>query len=279
MPGSLEGLRVLVPETRELDLFASMLEAEGAAALRCPLVRILDLDDTAAAEAWIDALTAGQFQDVVWLTGEGLRRLLDIAERKGDRAAFVGALGRVRSITRGPKPARALRELGYTPGLAPSAPTSQGVVDALAHEAIAGRTIGVQLYPGADGLPLLTALRGRGALLFPVTPYRYAPQADAGLVANAIRDMVEDRIHMVAFTSSPQVDRLVEVAREEGLEEALRQALGRIIVAAVGPVVEERLHRHGVTHVHRPDSSFHLKPFVRAIAASWTQGEHRGEGV
>ena len=117
MTGALDGLTILAPESRELNLFAQLLEAEGAVAVRCPLVQILDLDDVAEAEAWIERLIAGAFQDVIWLTHEGLRRLLPIAERNG-RRAFVEALGRSRMITRGPKPARALRELGLRVGLA-----------------------------------------------------------------------------------------------------------------------------------------------------------------
>src|SRR5262245_38921248 len=154
MAASLNGLTILVPECRELDFFAELLKSEGATALRCPLVRIRDLEDTAECEIWIDQLIAGAFQDVIWLTGEGLRRLLSIAERRGRRAPLVEALGRVRAIIRGPKPARALGEIGLAPHLAASPPTSQGVLDVLAKEEIAGRSIGVQLYPGEGGLPL-----------------------------------------------------------------------------------------------------------------------------
>ena len=148
MADALSGMRILVPESRELDLFAAMLEAEGAQALRCPLVHILDLEDMHEAQGWITRLVAGEYQDVIWLTGEGLRRLLAIADRCDCRAPFIKALGLVRNITRGPKPARALRELGLAANLAAPAPTSQGVRDALAGEDIAGRAIGVQLYPG-----------------------------------------------------------------------------------------------------------------------------------
>jgi uroporphyrinogen-III synthase len=270
MTGVLDGLTILVPESRELDRFCAMLEAEGAAALRCPLVRILDLDDSAEAEAWIERLIAGTFEDVVWLTGEGLRRLLAIAERAGRRTPFVEALSRVRAITRGPKPARALRDLGLSPGLAATAPTSQGLLDALAGEDLAGRSIGVQLYPGEGGLPLLASLRSRGAAAFPVTPYRYASQTQAAEVADAIHALAAGRIGMIAFTSSPQVERLIEVAREAGLEPQLREAFSRVHMAAIGPVVEETLHRHGVANILRPDSNFHLKPLVRAIAAAWS---------
>ena len=267
---SLDGLRILVPESRELDLFVSMLEAEGAAALRCPLVQILDLDDTDAAEQWIRQLIAGTFTDVIWMTGEGLRRLLPIAEHKGQRAAFVEALARTRTITRGPKPARALRELGLSPGLAAPTPTSQGVLDALAGEDIAGRAIGVQLYPGDGTQMLLAGLRDRKAKVFDVTPYRYASQADAERVAGAIGQVIAGSIGMIAFTSSPQVERLMEVARVSGLEAQLRKAFIHVRIAAIGPVVEETLHRHGLVHVLRPETSFHLKPLIREIAAAWS---------
>src|SRR5579862_1137141 len=83
MAGPLQDLRILVPETRELDLFAKMLEAEGAGVLRCPLVRILDLEDVTEVQAWIEMLIADRFQDVIWLTGEGIRRILAVAERNG----------------------------------------------------------------------------------------------------------------------------------------------------------------------------------------------------
>jgi uroporphyrinogen-III synthase len=247
-----------------------MLGAEGALAWRCPLVQICDLDDTRDAETWIAQLIAGTFQDVIWLTAEGLRRLLPIAEAKGKRADFTAALARVRHVTRGPKPARALREFGVTPGLAATMPTSQGVTDVLAREDLAGRRIGVQLYPGGGAGPLLAQLRDFGAVLYPVTPYRYAGESEAARVADAIRLLASGAIHMIAFTSSPQVDRLMAVATEAGAKDMLLAALRQARIAAVGPVVEERLRQFGVEAIIRPEASFHLKPLVRAMADAWT---------
>ncbi len=277
MAPALDGLTILVPESRELDLFAGMLEADGAVAVRCPLVRILDLEETSDAQTWIARLMAGGFDDVIWLTGEGLRHLLVIAERHSQRPDFIAALSRLRMITRGPKPARVLRELGLTPGLAATVPTSQGVLDALAGQRIEGRRIGVQLYPGEGGLPLVDALRDRGAMTFPVTPYRYASQAEAAQVVSAIQALASGRIDMVAFTSSPQVERLFEVAHEAGIATELGEALQRVLIAAIGPVVEQALHRHRVTTLVRPDTSFHLKPLMRAIAVAWAGRRQAGE--
>ena len=108
MTGPLAGKRIAVPESRELDLFARMLEEQGAATVRCPLVAIRDLDDPAPAEAWLKRLIAGNFDDLILLTGEGLRRLIVVAQRAGIEAPVIAALGKLRTITRGPKPVRAL---------------------------------------------------------------------------------------------------------------------------------------------------------------------------
>ena len=148
-------------------------------------------------------------------------------------------------------------------------PTSQGVLDSLAVENINGRRIGVQLYPGEGATPLLVALRERGATVFPITPYRYASQAETGQVVDAIRALITGRIDMIAFTSSPQIEWLVEIAREAGLGTQLIEAFQRVPIAAIGPVVEESLRRHGVTTVLRPDKNFHLKPLDELIAAAW----------
>ena len=115
-------------------------------------------------------------------------------------------------ITRGPKPARALRELGLRPGLAAAMPTSQGVLDALAGEDIEGRRIGVQLYPGEGG-SLVAALRDRGAVASPVTPYRYASQAEADQVIDAIGMLAagrigDDRLHKLASSGASHRGRV-----------------------------------------------------------------------
>ena len=155
-------LTILVPESRELDLFAGMLEAEGAFTFRCPLVQILDLEDSSEAERWIEELIQRPFDDMIFLTGDGLRKLA-LLERSQVTTPLSRALGKTRTITRGPKPARALREIGLTPTLPATSPTSDGVLDALASEDLQGRRIGVQLYPGNGGLPLVAALTARGA--------------------------------------------------------------------------------------------------------------------
>lgn len=260
---ALDRLTVLVPESRELDLFATMLEEEGATTLRCPLVRIIPLADTRDAEAWIGRCIAGSFDDLVLLTGEGLRHLVTIAGAR--REAFLSAIRKIRKIVRGPKPARALRELSLPVDVNAPQPTSDGVLEVLGRDNLAGRRIAVQLYPGSSGL--VEALRARGAEVDPVTPYAYASDADTAQVRAAIDALTGGRVGLVAFTASPQIARLFAVAKEAGREDALRAALQNTPIAAIGPVVVDALHRHGLKAALTPDASFHMKPLIRAIIA------------
>ena len=131
----LAGRRIALVEHRELDRLGHMLEELGAETLRCPLVAIADTPDPAPVRAWIERAIAKPFDDLVLMTGEGLRRLRGAAERAGLETGFRDALGRMRTITRGPKPARALREIGLSPGLRAATPTTDGVIAALSQEA------------------------------------------------------------------------------------------------------------------------------------------------
>ena len=267
-PGPLAGRRIVVPESRELDLFAAMLEAQGASTLRCPMIAILDLEDKRPALSWLGRLAGGELDDLILLTGEGLRRLLAIAREAGVEAAVIAAVGRVTTIARGPKPVRALREIGLAPGKMAEPPTTEGVIAALAGENLAGRRVGVQLYPGNPNELLLDFLRGKGGVPDAVLPYRYASDAEAGRVRQVIEEMAAGRVDLIAFTSSPQLRRLEEVAGASKLEAALRDGMARTRIAAVGPVVAAAVEAMGGKVAIMPDGNFHMKPLVRAIAAA-----------
>src|SRR5262249_35468011 len=122
---------IALAEGRQLEELAQMLEKEGATPLRCPMLSILDAPNDAPVLAWLDRLQAGAFAWVVLLTGEGVRRLLACADRHGRRDAVLAALGQARTVIRGPKPGRALREVGLNATLTAQAPTTDGVIATL----------------------------------------------------------------------------------------------------------------------------------------------------
>jgi uroporphyrinogen-III synthase len=273
-PKPLAGRTIALPESRELDRLAQLLEEEGARTLRCPLVAILDAPDPRPVEAWLRVLAGGGFDDLIFLTGEGLRRLVAVAERAGIRAEVVAALGRARTITRGPKPARALHELGLSPSMPAAVPTSHGVMEAMEALDLRGRRIGLQLYGEAPNRPLCDFLERAGAVVSVVAPYVYAPASDAARVTALIDALSgdgqgdqggENGVDAIAFTSASQVDRLWQVAREANMEERLALGLERVRVAAIGPVVVDALVAHRTRIDVVPEKSFVMRRLVLAL--------------
>lgn len=267
-PDPLAGRRVGVPESRQLDLFADMLERRGATVVRCPLVDIRDTPDPAPVRAWVDDVIAHGLDDMIWLTGEGVRRLRTfVAEDPSEQhARFWQALAAARTIARGPKPGRELRADSISVDLPASAPTTAGVIDALSAVDLKGHRVGVQLYGTDPNTPLMTALAGHGATALPVAPYVYADQADDDAVAAFIATIVDGGLDALAFTSSPQVRRLFKCARREAREAELTTALDRVCVAAVGPLVADALDAHGISVDLMPESNYFMKPLVRRLA-------------
>jgi uroporphyrinogen-III synthase len=200
---------------------------------------------------------------------------LAVAGRAGIEEKAVAALKQLRTVTRGPKPARVLRELGLTPGMAAETPTTEGVIATLQREPLAGRTIGVQLYPGNPNSLLLDFLQAAGAKPDPIVPYRYASDAESQFVDTMIRDMAAGKFDAIAFTSTPQIERLEEVARQRGLEAELSQGLARIRLAAVGPVAASALKKRGFDVAVMPATSFHLKPLVNALVEALSSAPSR----
>ncbi len=264
----LEGRTVALPETRELDRLAQLIAAEGAATLRCPLVSIRDAADQGPVEVWLRALAAGELDDLIFLTGEGLRRLLAAAERIGLRDVVIAALGRARKITRGPKPARALHEIGLAAELPAPVPTSQGVMELLAGLDLRGRRVGVQLYGEEPNRPLVECLERAGALVRTVAPYVYASASDQAAVVALIDAMASGGVDAIAFTSASQVDRLWAVAVEAGRGAALSAGLAQVRVAAIGPIVVEALAARGARIDVVPEKNFVMRRLVNALAES-----------
>jgi uroporphyrinogen-III synthase len=264
MTRPLQGRTVALAETRQLEELAQLLEAEGAIALRYPMVSILDAPDSAPVLAWLHELCADHFGYVILMTGEALRRLLSQAEREGLRDACIAALRKTKLITRGPKPGQVLKEIGLAPTRIAQAPTTEGVIATLRNESLRGQIVGVTLY-GEPNPPLEQFLTESGARIHTVMPYIYAPAADDDRVADLIARLDRGEVDVLLFTSSAQVDRVYEVAEKRGLQGALRQGLKRTRIAAVGPVLADHLRQRGATVSICPEQGFVMKNLVQHI--------------
>ena len=261
---NLKGKRIAVPEMRELEVFSSLLERRGAEVLRCPLVTIYDSPHSAAVLAFAQNVAEGNFDDFILITGEGLTRILSCINKYDPalQERFVAGLGKMRTITRGPKPARVLRQLGLKPNVEASAPTTPGVIEALKPLDLKGRRVALQLYGNDPNMQLQTFLRERGADFSTIAPYIYGNAADDATVKNLLERMANGEVDAIAFTSKLQIERLVN----QQPAALVKRALSNTKIAAVGPIVAEAIRSAGYEVASSPEHSWFMKPLVVALS-------------
>ncbi|HEX7790725.1 MAG TPA: uroporphyrinogen-III synthase, partial [Afipia sp.] len=202
MAGRLEGYRILILETREEAQFSRLLQEQGANVLQCPMFTIHDAPDPAPVEAWIRLFIDKPFDDLMLMTGEGLRRMMKVARNIGADQEFIAAIGKAKRFARGPKPVRALREIGLEAHVQTETPTSEGVATMFAKENLKGHRVGLQLYPDKDHGKLIAAITALGATVETVLPYVYDGQAADTNIVQAIGEMAQRRVDAIALTSS-----------------------------------------------------------------------------
>lgn len=276
MADRLTGTRILILETREEAQFSKLLAEQGAEVVQCPMFTIQDAPDPAPVEAWIRRAIDTPLDDLVLMTGEGLRRIMKLARARGLDQALVAALAKSRKFARGPKPGKALREISLDAQQTTQKPTTEGVIEMLGKLDLKGRRLGLQLYPDKDHSALTGALTAQGAEVDTVLPYVYdSSLADANIVA-AIDDMAEGQIDAIALTNLGQVRRLIEAAKAHGSEARLRAGFERTLIASVGPAVSGELAAHGLrTDVAPVEDHYFMRPLISAMATALAEKRPR----
>jgi uroporphyrinogen-III synthase len=240
-----EGKRVLALESRRSAETAELIRKQGGEPFVAPSMREVPIEENTGAQDFARRLYAGEFDMMILMTGVGTRQLSRIL---GER--FTEALRGLTVVARGPKPVAALREMGLVPSMvAPEPNTWREVLQVT--EGRAERRIAVQEY-GRANPEFLESLRARGAEVTPVRVYRYGLPEDPEPLREAARRLAGGEFDIVLFTTAVQIEHLMRVAAEQGIDEAALQALGRCFVGSIGPTTTESLEEFGVHPAFEP---------------------------
>jgi uroporphyrinogen-III synthase len=239
-----DGLRVLSLESRRASEIERLIRAQGGVPLVAPSMREIALENNPQALAFAERLFRGEFDMVIFLTGVGARLLNQVIETRWPAEAFADALRRVAVVVRGSKPMAVMREWSVPVAVAvPEPNTWREILAAL--EGRFERRIAVQEY-GRPSTDLIDGLRARGTEVATVPVYQWELPEDLGPLREAVRRLGAGEFDVILFTTSIQAQHLLRIAAEQGVEEAIRRALGRMVVASVGPTTSETLREAGI---------------------------------
>ena len=230
---------------------AALVKTYGGQPIVAPALREVPLESNPQAIAFADALIRGQFDVVILLTGVGTRALVDVVGGAGRRDEFVAALAETRLVPRGPKPLSVMRELGLAPWvMVPEPNTWREILTAIdkvtGDKRLDGLDVAVQEY-GVSNPDLVKGLEARGARVTSVPVYRWALPDDIEPLRAAVSSVARGEVDVAIFTTGMQVVHLFQVAGMMQQEDAVRAALGSMVVASIGPTTSEELRQQQLT--------------------------------
>ena len=249
---SFGGRSVLILESRRATELATLVTSFGGSPMVAPSLREVPLVEQHDSIEFAHAVIRGDYDCVIFLTGVGLRLLLDVVDEAGLREPFVQALRRTRVVSRGPKPMPHLREMQVPVWiLAPEPNTWREIVSELDSKAgelsLAGARVAVQEY-GISNVDLLAALSARRAVVTRILVYGWSLPEDVEPLRQAIRAILDRKVDVLLLTSGVQLIHLTQVAQEMGLMEPMRHALAsHTVIASIGPSASDVIRRYDLS--------------------------------
>jgi uroporphyrinogen-III synthase len=239
-----DGLRVLSLESRRASEIERLIRTQGGVPFVAPSMREVPLENNPSAFEFADRLFRGEFDMVIFLTGVGARLLNQVLETRRPPGALAEALKKVTVVVRGSKPMAVMREWNVPVAVTVPEPNTWREILA-ATDRRPERRIAVQEY-GRPSTELIDGLRARGAEVATVPVYLWDLPEDLEPLRTAVRKLAACEFDVILFTTSIQIPHLLRVAAEQGVEDPVRRALARMVVASVGPTTSETLAEAGI---------------------------------
>lgn len=237
---------VAIPAARRAAETARLVERWGGIPLVGPTVQEVPVADERPLRGATEEVIASPLKWSVHLTGVGTRRWLNQAGAWGLLEALLEKLGAASLIPRGSKATAALAAYGLKGVWMPEGETSREIAAWLTDRLGPGDVVALQRH-GEPVPRLRKPLEAAGARIIELVPYHWDLPDNRGPAERLVSALTEGGAHALVITSAPQVQHMFVLARERGVDEALRRALGEsIFLAAVGTVAAEGLEREGL---------------------------------
>jgi uroporphyrinogen-III synthase len=246
---SFNGLRVLSLESRRAKEVEKLIRTYGGEPIVVPAMREVGLESNQHVLDFAAKVLEGSYDLILFMTGVGVRAMLEIVETRYDREEFLAALRKMKIAARGAKPSSALHDLKVKVDITSEEPSTWRellqAIDAALGDSLGAMHVVVQEY-GASNPELLAELSGRSRELTKVPVYQWALPEDLQPLRECVQGILNGMVDVVLFMTAVQVIHLFRVAEQMGLQEGLRDALRKTVVLSIGPTTSEELAHHGI---------------------------------
>jgi uroporphyrinogen-III synthase len=249
------GARVLTFAGRRSQEMGRLIEKNGGVPLLAPVLREVPLENPAEMKSLVDVLKGDHSLWLILLTGGGTKVLFERLEIWLEAEELLKVLSRMTIVTRGPKPAYALRQWGWKDFLTVPEPNTWHELVQVLDDAtlpVQDSTIIVQEF-GAPHPTLVSALEERGAKVLSVPVYRWAMPDDLEPARAAIKGLIAGNVDVTLWTSAAQVHHVFEIAETMKCANQAHDALQKVLIGSIGPTTSAALREHDLEPTLEPD--------------------------
>lgn len=243
---TLKGRTVAITRPREQAAeTVKAVEERGGKPYLFPTIEITGPRDLSAVKTFFEALRNKKADYVILMSVNGVQHLVNAAETLGAKDDMKTNLERVVVIAVGPKTARELEKNGIRVDLIPERYTSDGILQCLQEKHVSGKVIYI---PRTSEAPpeLAEKLQEMGNRVEEVYVYKSQIPNDRGLIEKFVKDLAEEKINAVVFSSSLGVKNFFEMLKQSIPEKKLTKLIEQATVVAIGPTTAKTLAEAGV---------------------------------
>lgn len=269
---SFSGASVLSFESRRAAEMAELIRINGGNPFVAPAVVEAPLEHNEQAFEFAERLFAGEFEMMIFLTGVGARFLDRVLASRFPEAQFRESLRKIAIVVRGPKPSAVMREWNVPVAVVAPEPSTWREILA----GVAGRpekSLAVQEY-GEHSQNLIEGLAAQGRRVTAVPVYQWRFPEDTAPLRESLRRLLAGEIDVTLFTTSIQIEHLLQIAEQSGEGGAAIAALKKVFVGSIGPTCSEALRQHGIIPAMEP-SHPKMGLLAREAAQAYQAGKNK----
>lgn len=219
-----------------------IIKREGGEPYLIPTIETKRSDNLSTVKNFVDDLTKGKVDYVIFMSVNGIKHLLESAEILRLKDKLLKYLTKVFIVAVGPKTASKLESCQIHVDLIPEKYSSQGIVESLGRLDISGKIVYL-LRTNVATPTLKENLEMMRVIVREIYVYESFIPNDPYVEKRFLHDLIYGKIHAIIFGSSLSVNNLFQMLRRHLSEDKLRNLLNnKSTIVAIGPLTAKTLH-------------------------------------
>jgi len=270
---SLKGKVVaIVRPPDQVKELSDAIEYLGGTPYEAPLIEVKPAKDQESLIRLIKDTASGRIDIIAFMSQNGVRQTFEVAKNEGLERSFKDHIKKINLISIGPKTKHELEKIGFNNVKLPEEYSSFGLIKLLETTDLKGKRIGLPRAKGVDDT-LRVPLEKLGAEVIEAEAYEVQETSDTSLVKNLIRDLISEKIDVIAFTSPSTVRSLIENSKKFSDLEKVKASLRKIVIASIGTTTRKVLEELGF-EVQVTPSEFTVEALAKEIESYFEKIDH-----